>query len=1101
MSDSSFAVVNYLTSDQQKTLHSLHSELKNIFVHRLLNSRDEIGIKVARVALTLLKTVQDANYIQLFIRPFLSADSTSYASLLSLKEMQMPKAGELLVKLATSWSQPYDKLVISNVIDLVSKVFQSPKKSETLPADIRPFLSGGEQQIQLWLKQSESSILLKKRVSRDPFMASSTIHEMEQQVRTLSPHHGFSQYFVVLQNKSIGILSEFTTLQLAKIIFLVVQGEIEFGNPRFDLSDLEAFFELAKTVKQKHGEEALFFLINAPEVLENKEAFNKWLQILGWIANLDDILLVLTPLSSFLQKTITLDLLFQTIESLSLKCLPKLEEQDENLEARFKRFQEDPSVMVSLKSDEIAELEEAYKKVKTYCAALKDLPMHLLVERGDVIRQKALLRKEPLGRDEILQLVAIGRVALFRYEGKYPYTTQVIVVMAILFKTNSCIAQMKTGEGKTIVDTHLMFVLAMQGRAVDFVTSSSSLAIRDQKRFKRFFEMFKITTSHICSTSQPPSDFNGQILYGAPTDFQFAWMRDLLDQKIRWPERLKNPFISRNFDALIIDEVDNLLVDTARNSARIAEPAPESYHWVYAPILKYVQTYRNALRLSDLRAFLIKELGETSKTKVNKLTEERLKSWVSSAEVALSKTEWVDYMIDKRKNHLGLFEQTVKIIDASNTGQVMEGMRWGHGIHEFVEVKHNISVQAESMTPLSMSHAVFYTFYKSIYGLTGTLGTVAERAEIFDIYHIDTFDVPPHLPSLRKDLQPLVVRHKKAQDNAIYSAVMDMRAQGRPVLILCPSIKYVRALAEFLKKREVSPLTVLDATESAEREEAIIAEAGEARKVTLATNMAGRGTDIILSQESLKAGGLHVILTFYPESKRVEDQAIGRAGRQGQPGSSQMILCSEDFQTSGMPQAMEILLQLIEGDPLVFLSKWREVQIARRKEQHERRAFLERTCFKGIELLFEKIQTWETLVRDDAFLLPIAQKLSKIKIIKAPSREGKNLSEEEILLFDELISLLTKFQQPLTWSIYLTKVIDRVKTMIKREWAMSVYVQLENLIAQGQQPGEDIKKIQTQIEEIFTLNFNRWKGQLEATEECLLGYLRRLTGIAFGTKQ
>ena len=467
--------------------------------------------------------------------------------------------------------------------------------------------------------------------------------------------------------------------------------------------------------------------------------------------------------------------------------------------------------------------------------------------------------------------LALGALALYKLFDIDPYDTQILTVLAALSHPNDKkgrLAQVKTGEGKSTIITLQALSLALQGRGVHIISSSEVLSIRDQKKYVDFFKLFGYTTSHICDLKVKPDHFDAHILYGAATDFEFALMREHMNDQTLFSSK-KAPI----FDSVIVDEVDNLLIDTAANSARISYPYKKgSKLQIFLFIFQIVQKNQDLLAYEDF-------------FKKTNFSTERLITWWTSALTALKQQEDIHYIIQRGK------QSQIKIIDHQNTGQISEGMRWGSGLHEFLELKHDIQPKQESITPISLSHAVFYDKYATIFGFSGTLGSTIERDLVETTYQIDTFDVPSYRPSKRKDFPPQYFESEKTLCDALIKTVREMQKGGRPVLILSLSIKDSKELQALLKNEKIEAQLFNEM--QSEPAESIIDLAGKPGVVTIATNNAGRGTDIILDPSSEKNGGLHVIFTYLPNSQRVEDQGIGRAGRQGQNGSSEIFIAGQ----------------------------------------------------------------------------------------------------------------------------------------------------------------------------------------------------------------
>lgn len=643
----------------------------------------------------------------------------------------------------------------------------------------------------------------------------------------------------------------------------------------------------------------------------------------------------------------------------------------ENFNALIHRFKgNDQQVSFPLNKEEITLLERQFEVVQKLCEEKKALPLEALSSMALAIREKA--SKGPLNEEDLLHLVAIGRLAMRIKFQRYPHPVQVMTVLAQLLFKKGALAQVKTGEGKSMIVALLAFVLSMQNKNTHIVSSSRSLADRDQRAFSGFFEAFGVATSSICTDSTATESFQAQILYGTASDFEFAVMREMLEGKQLFIEPPSEHPTHCRFPCVIVDEVDNLLIDTALNSARLSFSAEESYEWIYAPLVDFVKsTYTSnqefkpadASRVIALKKYLQEYLGERYHERLVRLEDEQLRKWVDKAFTALFRlNENKDYIIASSKLKEGDLERSIKIVDADNTGRIMQGSRWSKGLHEFVEVKHKIKVEKENLIPISMSHAVFYNMYHTLYGLTGTLGSSVEREEINAIYAIDSFDVPTHHVSKRVDQPTLILPSDVDQLEEIKKRVIALRNRGRPALILCETIYDSQKVQAFLR---ASSLVCETLNEVQVKEEAdILAEAGQPGAVTIATNTAGRGTDIKLVEECIKKGGLHVILTFFADSLRVEQQAKGRASRQGEPGSTETILSAEKLGFQNLSDLTDANRQQELLDRLV---KQRQTRSRVMKHIHIYRAELERYCWLYVHKFFHNLAPLKESSKDATY--------------------------------------------------------------------------------------------------------------------------------------
>jgi preprotein translocase subunit SecA len=346
--------------------------------------------------------------------------------------------------------------------------------------------------------------------------------------------------------------------------------------------------------------------------------------------------------------------------------------------------------------------------------------------------------------------------------------------------------------------------------------------------------------------------------------------------------------ISRRSDGAIVDESDNLFLDAASNSAIIGYTVEIHYEWVYRPI--YEAVCRGVTSVPEIRAILKDCDSGNRLTEVESLSNSQIATWIRSALCAQNNLHTGrDYVvsIDRQTGH-----KSVEIVEAKLTGRVHPSSRWSNGIHEFIEVKEGVPVQNQNTTIASICHPTFFDRYSLLFGLTGTVGESAERNEIRQVYRVDSFDVPPNLPC-KRIRQPTRIFETIAERNqAILDSLNVHRNRQRPVLALFATINESLEFSRLLTMNGINHLLLND--KQREEESFILDRAGKSGSVTIATNVAGRGTDIIVSPPGLEAGGLHAIIGFLPSNLRVEVQALGRSGRQGQPGSSEILFAREE---------------------------------------------------------------------------------------------------------------------------------------------------------------------------------------------------------------
>lgn len=798
--------------------------------------------------------------------------------------------------------------------------------------------------------------------------------------------------------------------------------------------DFDELVSLFKSIQRNWGEEVLFLFCQSPEL--NKEEIMdstmRLLSLLKMIATHAELKPnVFLSLEEFHAGLLNLEDFLEKLENLApyTNYASVLQEQD--ISPLINRFQEE--VLFPLPKQQLATIQEQYMSVQLYCERWRGYSLAELIETVRTLTP-------PLSTEDTLQLIAIGRLALYIKYQIYLHNTQILTVLSKLSYNTGCVAQVKTGEGKSMTICLLAFILAMQKKSVHIISSSPNLAIRDQAYFIPFFKSFGIHTSHICARFPPASHFQALILYGVATDFEFAIMREMLDSVSLFSKQRHST--SKRFDCVIIDELDNLTIDTARTGARLAHPALVSYNWIIHPIFQFVkknfskdslETLLSEEVTLDLRSFLRTILSNTYQQSIDSLSQDKLETWLQSCFQAI-------YTLNLEEDYVILDDKItgkkeICIVDAENTGRLLHGTRWGNGTHEFVEVKHGIEPGRESITPICFNHAVYYEMYKNIYGLTGTLGSKSERDEIDEVYGIESFDVPTFHPNKRQDMPVKIFSTNSEYFEATLKVTLSCIDSGRPILILCETILASKQLADYLQEQKIKTELLNEVQEKSE--EVILAQAGKPQAVTIATNTAGRGTDIKLDAASRKNGGLHVLITFFPLSLRVEEQARGRAGRQNDPGSSEIFVSAEQLNTVGLHSS---------GQLIDMLHKKRTTQIEVMKNAHIKRAALERYMHSLVKKFYALFQQFIQTTKEDRFLCMKAASLTDRRVLHPLNPQLNSLSLLEQNLSKKLTSLLYRRSTLDEWKVALTETHTYLKNKILNQWALEFHQEAENLL-------------------------------------------------------
>jgi len=489
------------------------------------------------------------------------------------------------------------------------------------------------------------------------------------------------------------------------------------------------------------------------------------------------------------------------------------------------------------------------------------------------------------------------------------------------------IAEMRTGEGKTLVATLPIVLNALTGRGVHLVTVNDYLARRDADWMGKLYRALGMSVGvivHGMDDTERQASYRCDITYGTNNEYGFDYLRDNMKFRIE-------DMVQRDLHYAIVDEVDSILIDEARTPLIISGPAEESTSFY--------------TRVNSVVPFLKKETDYTVDEKARQvlLSEE---SGIPKLERLLS----VDNLYDPKnievlhhvnqalKAHI-LFHRDVDymvkdgevVIVDEFTGRLMPGRRWSDGLHQAVEAKEGVKIENENQTLATITFQNYFRMFDKLAGMTGTADT--EAAEFQQIYKLAVTIVPTNQPMVRQDLSDQIYRTEKEKFQAVLEEVKDLHGQGRPVLVGTVSIEKSERLSGLLTRHGV-PHNVLNAKHH-EQEAQIIAEAGHAGRVTIATNMAGRGVDIKLGEGVVDKGGLHIIGTERHESRRVDNQLRGRAGRQGDPGSSRFYLSLEDdllriFGSDRIAPIME-KLGMEEGEPIEHPLINRAVENAQKK--------------------------------------------------------------------------------------------------------------------------------------------------------------------------
>lgn len=519
-------------------------------------------------------------------------------------------------------------------------------------------------------------------------------------------------------------------------------------------------------------------------------------------------------------------------------------------------------------------------KINPQESALKKLSDSSLANKTNEF--KARLAKGETLDDILPDAFAVIREASRRVLGMRQFDVQLIGGI-ILHRGN--IAEMGTGEGKTLVATAPVYLNALEGKGAHVITVNDYLAKRDSEWMGQVYKFLGLSVGlivHDLDFEQRKIAYNSDITYGTNNEFGFDYLRDNMVSSL-------DQMVQRPLHYCLIDEVDSILIDEARTPLIISGPGQKSTDNYYVmsklvPQLKLGEDYTidekqktvapTEAGVSKMEKMLkVDNLYDTDNLELNHLFVQALR-----AQAMMERDR--DYVVK---------DGEVVIVDEF-TGRLMYGRRYSDGLHQAIEAKEGLQVQRESQTLATITFQNYFRMYDKLAGMTGTAKT--EEQEFIKIYGLEVFQVPTNRPVQRKDLPDVIFKTKRGKYRAVVREIERRHATGQPMLIGTTSIEQSEQLSHMLKEAGIVH-NVLNAKYH-ELEAQIVAQAGQKGQVTIATNMAGRGTDIVLGEGVSELGGLAIIGTERHESRRIDNQLRGRAGRQGDPGSSQFFLSLED---------------------------------------------------------------------------------------------------------------------------------------------------------------------------------------------------------------
>ena len=544
-------------------------------------------------------------------------------------------------------------------------------------------------------------------------------------------------------------------------------------------------------------------------------------------------------------------------------------------------------------------VKKVVKKIEAYRDKMVVLTDEELQAKTSEFKKR--VKKESL--DKLLpEVFAVVREASRRVLGMEPYPVQ---MMGGIVLFNGQIAEMKTGEGKTLVAAMPSYLMALTGKGVHVVTVNDYLAKRDADEIGQVHRFLGLTVGCVLADMTKyarKEAYNCDITYVTNSELGFDYLRDNMAMKLE--EK-----VQRGLHFAIIDEVDSILIDEARTPLIISgekDKSMELYHLCDVLAKKMVrgETSGELTKMDILAGNEVTETGDyivNEKDKLVYLTEEgtkkvekffSLKNYGDDANLEIQHHMMIALKAQSlmhRDIDYVVRDGEVLIVDEF-TGRIMNGRRYSDGLHQAIEAKEGVEVKQESQTLATITYQNFFNKYDRKSGMTGTAMT--EAKEFRNIYDMKVISIPTNRPVIRKDMADVVYLTKKAKYHAIVDAIKTAHATGQPILVGTVSIEVSELLSDMLKQEGI-PHEVLNAKQN-EREAEIVSLAGQFNAVTIATNMAGRGTDIKLDEKAREAGGLFVIGTERHESRRIDNQLRGRSGRQGDPGKSVFYISLED---------------------------------------------------------------------------------------------------------------------------------------------------------------------------------------------------------------
>jgi preprotein translocase subunit SecA len=685
----------------------------------------------------------------------------------------------------------------------------------------------------------------------------------------------------------------------------------------------------------------------------------------------------------------------------------------------------------------------------------------------------------------VFEAFAAVREAAKRSVGMRPFDVQ---VMGAIVLHEGDIAEMKTGEGKTLVATMPLYLNALADTGVHLVTVNDYLAKRDAEWMGPVYEKLGLRAAYVRNMmpfAERKAAYEADITYGTNSEFGFDYLRDNMATSL-------DGTVQRSHAFAIVDEVDSILIDEARTPL-IISGEPETAAKTYYDFARIVKTLEGVPTKFVPKGMPKPEDDADYEFDEKFKTVSPRESAIETVERALSIENLYDPRNNQLVNHLiqalkaqSLYQRDVdyvvqdgevKIVDEF-TGRIMEGRRWSEGLHQAVEAKEGVAIREEHVTLATITLQNYFRLYEKLAGMTGTAKT--EEKEFQEIYDLSVVEIPTNEPVARADENDLIYKNKEAKYNAVIADIVERHEAGQPVLVGTISVEVSEHLSKLLERQGIAH-NVLNAKQH-EREAEIIKDAGEPGAVTIATNMAGRGVDIKLGSGVVDAGGLYVLGTERHEARRIDNQLRGRSGRQGDPGESRFYLSAQDD-----------LVRLFAGD--------RIYNIIERFKLPDDEPMEASILSKQIENAQKKVEEQNFVSRKNVLKYDDVMNVQRMVIYEQRRQvlEGKDLSEEIEEWIDDVVAGVvlahTEAEYAEEWDLsgLFTEMEGLYDTEIKPDEIDSASVSREELIEEFQEDARDSyaakveeygPELMREVERYLVLQVvdARWREHLEAME-------------------